>query len=334
MPRRPLRDVLLAGDIGGTHARLRLYDLAARRTLEEVVLPSGSAPSVEALLAPYLEKKRAHVCAAVLGIAGPVLNGRTRTTNLPWVVDERRLARELGIPCVRLVNDMTAIAVGCAKLPRSSLDVLHAGSARATGNRAVIAAGTGLGEALLVWDGHDHVPCASEGGHADFAPRTALECDLLAYLRHRTPGGHVSYERLVSGPGLGNVYDYLLTTTGETEPPAVRRKLASHDRNAAIAMLGLSGESRVAAIALELFATLFGAETGNLALKGLAIGGAFVVGRIAKEIVPRHRDAFLRALVDKGRMRPLLQRVPVAIVLDDKVGLVGAGHLAARLAAM
>lgn len=334
MVKRTTRDAVLAGDLGGTRARLRLYDLHAARTLDEVVLSSGSAPSVEALLAPYLESKRVSVRAAVLGIAGPVMNGRVRTTNLPWVVDERRVGRELGIARVQLVNDMTAIAVGCTKLPRSALRALASGSVRAPSNQAVIAAGTGLGEALLVWSGRDYIPCASEGGHATFAPRTPVECDLLAYLRHRTPGGHVSFERVVSGPGIGALYDYLLAASGEPEPAAVRRKLASQDRNAAITALGLSGGSPIAAKALELFVALFGAETGNLVLKGLATGGVFVVGGIAKEIIPHHRDAFLRSFADKGRMQRLLERVPVSIVLDDKVGLVGAGHLAARLAAM
>lgn len=334
MPPAPRREVLLAGDIGGTNARFRLYDLAARRVLDEVVLASASSPSVEALVAPYLEQRRVQVHAAAFGIAGPVFDGRVRTTNLPWVVDERHLARALDIPRVRLVNDLAAIAVGCTHLPASSLHVLQPGSTRPPANVAVIAAGTGLGEALLVWDGHSHIPCASEGGHTDFAPRTPLECDLLAYLRHRTPLGHVSWERLVSGPGLGNLYDYLSATMGEAETPAVRRKLASRDRNAAITKLGLAGASRIAARAIELFVALFGAEAGNLALKGLTTGGLYVAGRIARDIVVPHRDTFLAAFCDKGRMRRLLERVPVSVVLDDKVGLVGAAHLAAQLAAM
>lgn len=334
MATRRTRDVLLAGDIGGTNARLRLYDLAGKVIVDEATLPSAKAPSLEAVLASYLDEQRVNVRVAVVGVAGPVKGGVAKTTNLPWVVSERRLARDLGIETVRVINDLTAIALGCERMPKKSLEILHPGKAVAGGNLAVIAAGTGLGEALLVWDGDRYVACPSEGGHSSFAPRTPIETDLLAYLRHRVLGGHVSVERVVSGPGLGTIYDYLLATTDIDEPASVKKRLSRGDRNATIAELGLSGKSRIAPMALELFASAYGAEAGNLALKGLATGGLFLAGTIAKSIVPTYREAFLRGMFDKGRMKPLLEDVPVAIVLDERAGLVGAGALAARLAAM
>lgn len=334
MATRRSQDALLAGDIGGTNARLRLYDVTGTVILDETTLPSAKAKSLEELLAPYVEKQRVPIRAAVLGVAGPVRGGIAKTTNLPWVVSEKRLSRDLGIGIVRVINDLAAIALGCERMPPEALAMLHAGKPTTGTNLAVIAAGTGLGEAFLVWDGEGYVACASEGGHSSFAPRTPIEADLLAYLRHRIPGGHVSYERVVSGPGLGTIYDYLLTMPGSEEPASVKRQLAKGDRNAAIAELGLSGQSRVAEMALELFASAYGAEAGNLVLKGMAIGGLFLAGTIAKTILPSHRDVFLRAMFDKGRMQPLLEDVPVAIVLDERAGLAGAGHLAAKLLAM
>lgn len=327
------REALLAGDIGGTNARLRLYDLPGAVVLDETNLPSATAPSLEALLGPYLDEKNVVVRAAVLGVAGPVREGVAITTNLPWVVSEERLSKSLGIPVVRVINDLVAIALGCPKMPPDKLLVVHTGKPIAHANVAVIAAGTGLGEAALVWNGDGYVPCASEGGHCSFSPRTLLEADLLAYLRHRF-GSHVSWERVVSGPGLGSIYDYLLATTDHEEPEAIRARLAQGDRNATITALGLAKESPIAGRALEVFAEAFGSEAGNLVLKTLATGGLYLAGRIAKTILPTHREAFLRGMFDKGRMRPLLEDVPVAIVLDERVGLVGAGHLAAKLLAM
>lgn len=328
------REALLAGDIGGTNARLRLYDLLGAVVLDETNLSSATAPSLEALLGPYLEEKKVDVRAAVLGVAGPVREGVAVTTNLPWVVAEERLSSDLGIPVVRVINDLVAIALGCPRMPPEKLAVLHEGKAFPHGNVAVIAAGTGLGEAALVWNGDGYVPCASEGGHCTFSPRTLVETDLLAFLRHRTPGGHVSWERVVSGPGLGAIYDYLLAATDYEEPEPIRQRLARGDRNATITELGLAKESPIAERALEIFAEAFGAEAGNLVLKTLATGGLYLAGRIAKTILPTHREAFLRGFLDKGRMRSLLEDVPVSVVLDERVGLVGAGHLAAKLLAM
>jgi len=337
---RSSRGLLLAGDIGGTHARLRLYD-ASHHVVHEAVF-SSQAPSLAAIVGRYLAAQKARVEAAVLGVAGPVVGGIVRATNLPWTADERRLARDLDIPKVQLINDLAALAIGCTQIGGASRVVVAKGSAVAGGNVAVIAAGTGLGEALLIWDGKKFLPCATEGGHSDFGPTTDIELELLAHLRRRVRGGHVSTEQFLSGPGLGRIYDFLLQRGEEAdrehagkarESAAVARRLASGDRNAVIAELGLAGKSRAAAQAVDLFASVYGAEAGNLVLRGLALGGLYVCGGIAARIVPAKKAAFLAAMRNKGRMSRLLTKVPVTLVEDRFVGLVGAGHLAARLAA-
>jgi len=335
---------VLAGDVGGTNARFRLYDLAGMTMLDEVTLPSSGSRSMQALLGPYLEKLGVSIRAAVLGIAGPVVDGVSRTTNLPWVVDERKLAEELDIPVVRIVNDLAAIAMGCTRLGPSDTTTIWAGKPAKAANCAVITAGTGLGEALIVWDGQRYVPSAAEGGHADFAPRTEMEIEFHRYVRGvlgreqaaRARGAgpgllHVSYERVLSGPGLGHLYDFFAEKRHKREPSAAIRELESGDRNAAISALGLSRRSPAATEAVDAFAAIYGAEAGNLSLKGLALGGLFLCGRIAQEIVPRRKRIFLSAMQSKGRMRSLVRRVPVTIVNDELVGLLGASYLAAGL---
>jgi glucokinase len=339
-PSAATRELLLAGDIGGTHARLRLYD-RSQRVVDEAVFPSRKAPSLAVIVRRYLASQKARVSTAVLGIAGPVVGGVVRATNLPWTADERHLARDLDIPRVRLVNDLAALAVGCTRLGRTSKVILARGRAVDGANMAVIAAGTGLGEALLIWDGTKFLPCATEGGHSDYGPNSPLELDLWTYLHHSTRGRHVSNEDVVSGPGLGRMYDFFAARAPERdaregqsrETRAVARRLASGDRNAAITELGLANKSDAAARAVDLFASIYGAEAGNLVLRGLALGGLFVCGGIAARIVPAKKPVFLAAMRNKGRMAKLLSAVPVTLVDDPFVGLIGAGHLAARLAA-
>jgi glucokinase len=327
------KELVLAGDVGGTNARFRLYDTFGKKVVHEKTFPSRSAKSLSALLAPYVKAAAGRVCAAAIGVAGPVVDGACVTTNLPWIIDEKKLARDLGIPLVRLVNDLAAVAMGCTRLPASARRVISAGKPPKAGNVAVISAGTGLGEALLLWDGARLLPCATEGGHADFAPRTELEVELFNYLHERGGRGHVSCERVLSGPGMGSIYEFFVARSGKPESLAAIRALSTGDRNAAVCALGLSGKSRAAAEAVDAFAAIYGAEAGNLALKGLATSGVYLCGRIAATLVPRKKGIFLHAMRDKGRMRSLVERMPVYVVDDDGVGLVGAGHLAARLAA-
>jgi glucokinase len=323
-------EMVLAGDIGGTNARLRLYDRKGQKVAHEAVLPSLGAPSLASIVAKYLNDRKVRVSSAVLGIAGPVVNGISRLTNLPWIVDEKKLSRDLGIPKVTVLNDLAAVAIGCTRVGPAVRVVVSAGKPpKKGGNVAVIAAGTGLGEALLVWDRDHYIPCATEGGHTDLGPTSDIEIELLVYLRKRLKVEHVSYERVLSGPGLGNVYDFFVERRGGEEP-AIVKKLAKGDRNAMITSLGLAGKSRAAADAVDIFARMYGAEAGNLALKGLTYAGVYLCGRIAAEIIPRKKSLFLAGMRDKGRLVDLLSRMPVTIVKDSLVGLAGAGYLAAR----
>ncbi len=321
----------LAGDIGGTHTRLSLLS-SEGRVRRRAVLDSRRYPSLEAAVEDFLRATapRPKIKAAAFGVAGPVVGGRCATTNLPWVVDEKVLARRLAIPDVTLLNDLVALALGAVRVRGSKLHRLGTAAAprRRGANVAVLAAGTGLGEAVLVWDGARFVPCATEGGHADFAPRDDLETELLAFLRRRF--GHVSFERVLSGDGLGCLYEFFLQAKGMREGPDSARVIeAAADRNAAIAQLGTSGKSKPAARATELFASIYGAEAGNLALKSLAVGGVYVCGSIAVGLLPvLARGGFRRAFVDKGRLGPFLEQIPVAVVLDTDVGLAGAAGVA------
>jgi glucokinase len=330
--------MFLAGDIGGTHTRLALFDDASpsgrRRATREDSLSSRSFPSLEAAVQAFLGSRPPRIAAAAFGIAGPVVDGRVKTTNLPWQLDERTLSRRLRIPKVRLINDLVAIAFGASAASAKKLVRLQGASSRG-GKRAtlaVLAAGTGLGEAALVWDGATFVPCGSEGGHCDFAPRNRLEWELCEFLSRRVKG-HVSYERILSGPGLGNIYDFLRQAKKRKESASAAGTLAqSTDRNLAITELGLSGKSPVCSEALELFLGVYGAEAGNLALKFLATGGVYVAGGIAASLLPLLRKgAFLEAFLDKGRFRPLLEKVPVALVVDSNIGLFGATLFAGTL---
>jgi glucokinase len=321
--------VLLVGDIGGTHARLSLLNPQGRSVRQES-FESRKHPSLEAVLREFLGKPVPRVSAAAFGIAGPVVNGRCTATNLPWVIDSRALSRKLHIRRVTLLNDLVALSLGALGVPRRKLHVMGgAGTPKKKGaNIAVIAAGTGLGEAILAWDGARFVPTATEGGHSDLAPRDDLEVELLQFLRARF--GHVSWERVISGDGLANLYDFFrqVKNVAETTENA-QAIVAGVDRNAAISELGLSGKSEAASRAVDLFASMYGAEAGNLALKSLAVGGVFVCGNIAVRMLPVfERGGFHRAFVDKGRFTPLMERVPVAVVLDSDVGLSGATRVA------
>lgn len=328
--------MIIVGDIGGTRARLSLLGPTGRPVRHEAY-ESRKFPSLEAVVKEFLAqgvspkaKALPKVTAASFGVAGPVVNGRCVATNLPWVVDERVLAKKLGIRQVTLLNDLVALALGALTVPKSKLRVLGGAGApkRRGANVAVIAAGTGLGEALLIWDGARFVPCATEGGHSDFAPNGDVDVGLYAFLRGRY--GHVSWERVLSGNGLGNVYDYFASAGGVPESSENARAVATAaDRNAEIARLAEGRQSEVAARAVALFAKLYGAEAGNLALKSLAVGGVFVCGNIAGRMAGTlEQNGFVEAFAAKGRFEALMRTIPVAVVLDSDVGLAGAASVA------
>jgi glucokinase len=262
-------------------------------------------------------------------VAGPVKDGRTETPNLPWVVDARRLADILGVPRVTLLNDLKANAYGLRHLGPTDFAMLQAGAKEAVGNQAILSAGTGLGAAGLYWDGQHHHPFATEGGHADFAPRNRLEADLMEQIAREK--GRVSAERILSGSGLVRLYRFLRERSGEPEPAGLAEQFAKEDAAAVVSRCALDEVDPVCVKALDLFVSIYGAEAGNVALRMLASGGVFLGGGIAPKILSRlKRDGlFMTAFLDKGRMRPLLETVPVLVVLNDRAALWGAAHCAA-----
>ncbi len=323
--------MFLVGDIGGTNARLSLLGPTGRKVRHEV-FESRKYTSLEAVAQVFLGTPAPRIAAAAFGVAGPVVNGRVAATNFPWVIDAKVFARKLKIRRVSLLNDLVALALGALDVKPAKLRALgDAGlPKKKNANIAVLAAGTGLGEAILIWDPRQgaHVAAATEGGHADFAPTDDLGVELFHFLRTRYR--HVSYERILSGNGIGALYDFFRQAKGVPETPENAEAIAgAADRNAAISQAGLDGKSEPAAKALELFATLYGAEAGNLALKCLAVGGVYVCGNIAAHLLPLlERGAFRRAFADKGRFSALLGKTPVAVVLDTDVGLAGAARAA------
>jgi len=302
----------IAGDIGGTHTRLALFDPGAAGPAALEVYSSRDHEGLEAMIGAFLRSHPAHVERACFGVAGPVQNGHVKTTNLAWPVDSRSVAKVLGIERVGLVNDLYANAYGIADLGPDDIATLREGDPSVGGNAAVISAGTGLGEAGLFWDRHRYHVFATEGGHTDFAPRDDQEVALRAYLARRHP--HVSYERVCSGMGLVAIHAFL----GGAETDA-----------AAITTAALAGSDPLCVRALEIMIEIYGAEAGNLALKLLATGGVYVGGGIAPRILPKLREgAFMAAFTAKGRFAGLLERVPVHVILNDHTALYGAARLA------
>ncbi|WP_306535164.1 glucokinase [Geobacter sp.] len=323
--------LILAGDIGGTSTRFAYFD-TADGTLVPVVekrFPSREAGSLEEIVSHFAGEHGLAAERACFGIAGPVRQGRVRTPNLPWSVDATVLARTLGLPAVELINDLEANAHGIDLLAPEDLAVLNPGIPDPTGTIAVVSAGTGLGEALAYWDGTAHRPLPSEGGHADFAPRTELEAELLLYLR--AEHGRVSTERLVSGPGLRNIYRFLRDAHHLPESAAVADEMRRGDPSAAITRAALAGQCVLCEQVLDLFISLYGAEAGNVALRYLATGGVYLGGGIAPKIIDRLKGpGFMLAFTSKGRLSPLLESIPVRVILNDRTALLGAARCAAR----
>jgi glucokinase len=321
--------MILAGDIGGTHTRLAFFDVidAQFRLISASVFPSREYSGLDEIVTKFVQTSGEHPDAACFGIAGPVTNGRVETSNLPWIIESKRLSEELRVRKALLINDVEASAWGIAALEPTDFKVLSATAESPVGNQAVIAAGTGLGESAIYWDGMQHRIFASEGGHSDFAPRNDLEIELLQYLlaRHH----RVSFERVLSGPGLLNIYRFLRDTSRGTEPQWLTEEMAHSDPSAAISAAGLGGKCPLCEQALDMFVSIYGAEAGNLALKIKSTGGVFVAGGIAPKLLPKLCEpAFMTAFLDKGRMRPLLESIPVKVITNEKLALVGAARCA------
>lgn len=353
--------MILAGDIGGTKINLALYDWTKERVdpIREDTVWTADYESLEEALTEFLEEpvpavsesnEAAEVTdepsseitppaplgpltAACFGVAGPVLNNTSRTTNIPWTIDGGKLAEFLNIPRVCLLNDLEATAYGLQLLRPDEIEDLNpnAPSPPPDGTRVLLAAGTGLGESLLLWTGKNYHICPSEGGHVDFAPNNDLEIDLLRYLR--TSHLHVSYERVLSGPGLYSIYQFLRDTK-KNEPTWFAEKLPTGDPATLITEAGLMGKPDICKEALQLFVSVYGAEAGNMALKALAIGGVYLGGGIAPKILPALRkETFMKAFLAKGRYKRLLAKMPVRVILNPHTALLGAASVAAGMTA-
>jgi len=323
--------MLLAGDIGGTKTDLAIYstETGPRAPLVQAEFHSGHYPSLEAIVREFLATVTYPVESACFDVAGPVLAGRAKITNLPWIIDEQVLKDDLGLKSVQLLNDLEAVARAVPVLEPDDLVTINPGEPMAGGTIAVIAPGTGLGEAFLTWDGTAYKACPSEGGHADFAPGDAIQTGLLEYLRVRD--GHVSIERVCSGYGIPNIYDYLRDTGYAPENQEIARRLAmATDRTPVIMQAALDpAESCVlCAETLDIFVAVLGAEAGNMALKVLATGGVYLGGGIPKRIIPalqtgRFMDAFQR----KGRLGEVLAHIPIHVI-TRQAALIGAATCA------
>jgi glucokinase len=321
--------MILAGDIGGTNTRIALFqqDDGKLKLARECIYPSRQHQGLNEIVELFLRDQAATAETACFGIAGPVLDGRANASNLAWIVDARQLSRETAIKDVWLINDLEAHAYGINDLDPDDLFTLNPGKPSA-GNAALIAAGTGLGEAGVFWDGTAHHAFAAEGGHADFAPGNELELALNAYLMKKF--GHVSYERVLSGPGIKNIYDFLRDSKTEQEPQWLKDELqAAFDPSVLISQYGQEGKAAICDHALNIFASVYGAEAGNLALRLLAVNGVFVSGGIAGKTKAKLKGPlFMERFVAKGRMRPLLEAVPVKVIVNEHIGLLGAARYA------
>lgn len=324
--RQPL--TILAGDVGGTKVHLALYAFAGGKLdhVRDRQYPAKEFSGLEEIAKQFLGADRPSI--GCFGVAGPVRDGRLQLTNLPWTLDSRELAAGLDIEQVFLINDSEANGYGIAELSSEQICTLSEGEARRTDNRALIAAGTGLGEVYLVWNGHSHIPYPSEGGHVDYAPRNDDEIDLHRYLRQKYKG-RVSYDRVISGSGLTNFFEFLRDVRRMEIPAGLRERISTEDPNAVISELALAGKSAICERALDMFVSAYGAEAGNLALKTLSVGGLYVGGGIAPRILEKLKDGtFMKAFTAKGRLSEVLVNMPVRVILDSRAALLGAASYA------
>lgn len=321
--------MILAADVGATNTRLGLFEFSDGKLHPKLLRTfcNRDYAGLEASLAEFLMAGN-NVDCACFGIAGPVVDGKVELTNCAWVVDQSRLMSQLSTPRVALLNDMEATGYGIAQLGDQDLLVLNKGVPDETAPAALIAAGTGLGECILHGNGSTRIPLPSEAGHADFAPNNEVETELLRYLRDRFH--HVSWDRVLSGPGLLLIYEFLRDGGYAPEQEEIGKQIRDGDAGAAISAAALAGTCKLCSLALDLFVGIYGAESGNLALRSLARGGVYIAGGIAPKIRQKLQgESFMRAFREKGRMRPLLESIPVYLILTEQTALVGAAAFAA-----
>ncbi len=319
--------LILAGDVGGTKCNLALFSLTggALTLLRNQRYPSTGYPGLPAIIREFLEKESRPILAAGFGVPGPVKNGRAKPTNLTWGVDAEELSEEFGFLHVSILNDLAANAYGISQLAPSDFAIIQKGAPDAEGNRCVVSPGTGLGEAGLFWDGRRHHVWACEGGHTDFGPRNELEIALLEYLIKQH--GHVSYERVVSGMGIENIYKFLRDTDRGKELPKIADEMKTGDVGLIVSKYAETGECAMCVQTLEIFIGCLGAEAGNMALKAMATGGVYLGGGIPAKMLNRiHSVAFLHPFNDKGRLSSLTQSMPVKVILNDQAALLGAAR--------
>lgn len=320
--------MILAGDIGGTKVNLAYFEVKGE-LLTPVLLksyPSREFQSLNELLRRLSADHPAEITAAAFGVAGPVVDGRSKLTNLGWVIDSRDVSSLLKLKNVGLINDLGATAYGALRLSEGEKLVLNAGVPQPHAAIAVIAAGTGLGEGGLIWDGRRYRAIPSEGGHTEFGPRNETEIELLRFLL--TKYSRVSYERILAGPGFVHLYEFFRSKAAYPEPQWLKDRMAAGDQAAAISAAGLGATDEVCVQVVSMFASVYGAEAGNLALKILGTGGVYVGGGIAPKILPMIKKHFMESFTTKGRYSDLMQRMPVYVMLNEKAALFGAAHYA------
>jgi glucokinase len=324
------KDLVIAGDVGGTKTYLALFGPARDRPVPLVIenYSSRDAGTLEELIDAFLAGRGESVKSACFGIAGPVSQGSVKTTNLPWVVSENALRERFNWKNVRLINDLSATALSIAALDESEVAELHPGRPEPGGVIGVVAPGTGLGMALLVFVNGIAHPVESEGGHVDFAPRSAIEIALLQDLFE----SHVSVERLASGPGLFTIYSLLKKYRGHTEPSWLTERFRLEDASRVVSEVALKEKESLCVESLEIFVSILGAAAGNLALTGMTTGGIYLAGGICPKIMPKLREGgFMKAFTDKGRFREFVSGIPVRVILNEKAALLGAACCALDL---
>jgi glucokinase len=319
--------MLLIGDIGGTNTRLVLFENNEKlKKVKERRFLSANYSTLSVAVHKFLKEENVKIDKACFGIAGPVINNRCHLTNLSWVIDAKELEEELNIPHVFLLNDLEATAYGIDRLSPHEFFVINEGK-KQKGNAALICPGTGLGEAGLFWDGKKHTPFACEGGHANFAARDELEVELFYHLRKKY--GHVSYERAISGPGINELYRFLVDTKKEEKIDLLEKELAANDPSMIITQKGVKQEIKVCERVMNWFVSLLGAEAGNVTLRYFALSGVYLGGGIPHNITEVLRNGeFMKGFIDKGRFRTLMKGVPVKVILNDRTAILGAAYYA------
>ncbi|NGX56538.1 MAG: Glucokinase [Candidatus Anoxychlamydiales bacterium] len=319
--------MFLVGDIGGTNTRLALFESNQKCIKEKRFLSSNYNSLIEAIN-DFLKNEKVKIKAASFGIAGPIRNGKCQTTNIPWIIDSNEIRTHLNIKNVYLLNDLQANAYGIEVLKEDEFYVINEGIKDQKGNRCLLAAGTGLGEAGLFFDGKKHIPFACEGGHCDFAARNELEIEIFKFLEKKY--SHVSYERILSGPGIYNLYSFLYESKLEQSPSEFHKEIQnSKEPQIAITKKAISSEMKICERTIEIFVSIYGAEAGNFALKTFALNGVYIGGGIAPKILEKLKEGhFFKSFIDKGRFSSLLESIPIKVILNDKAALLGAAYYA------